>query len=294
MLIMAGAVTLGLSLNMFHSGIPLGNLATRVAKVPEPGQAVTAENHPEVEQASPMQETSGGRSPAPGANPESGSLSEPASKPGPGGIPVSVAEGARASDRESQAPGILRKQPEASSSFVVVISGEKDQAIGVGRRVATGIEAAAQAPAVSAVPPIASVQTVPQPGAPPSPAAAAVERPTDVDKPNQVRGVQFVDTPSALEVVIVTRNPVECVRFFHSKGPARLAVDLPGVWQDGVAQSIPARGDLLERVRVGVHPDKLRLVMDYKDQDRQDLSDPVIEKRTNGLLIKLEKVAGKR
>ncbi len=112
-------------------------------------------------------------------------------------------------------------------------------------------------------------------------------------KTNRLQTIRFAETPETFEMTVLTQTPVETTRSFHSTSPARLVVDLPGSWQSGVAASIACKSELMARVRVGVHPDKVRLVLDYKDQDAQDFAEPIIEKRPTGLVITVSK-AGKK
>jgi hypothetical protein len=109
-------------------------------------------------------------------------------------------------------------------------------------------------------------------------------------KTGKVLDFKVQDLPGEFVLTIVTDSPVERVTSFHAKSPARLVVDLVGGWQ---AEGPPTRAvgsDLVEKIRVGVHPDKLRLVIDYKDKNLAVVSEPIIERQPRAVVIKLPKV----
>jgi len=288
--LVAVAVLLGLFLNLFPFRSPVWTLLTTgewqgmVSQETQPAKQPQAEEHPAAppvwepgqdgqtrifpagdssDAAAPAQ--GGSARTAPGAgNPEAVQAGTMEAGPGTEAAPARTADAAPAPEGAPPAPqdiAIVREQPKAGPAPVVVTAREQVQAAKIGRQVPTR--------------------------------AAATKAAPEEDKPNRVQGVTFVDTPAALEVSVVTRNPVAGHHFFHSKGPARLAVDLPGVWQGGAGASIAAKGELVERVRIGIHPDRVRLVFDYKDKDRQEFVDPVIETRPTGLFIRIGKTGKK-
>lgn len=255
---------------------------------------------------------------------------KPASALSADAVPVDAqgAADALSSVPESAPPALqtiatVREQPKTLSSPVVVTAREKTQAAKIGRQIPAGVpseeatgnvpspaqtpqESASAAgvgaqPQLSVAPDAASTDLTSAPTEPAQASAlsaanlpaGAEQKKGEDSKLNRVQGITFSDRPGAFEMTVVTQNPVESVRFFHSKAPARLAVDLPGSWQSGIGASVPCQGELMERVRVGVHPDKVRLVLDYKDKDAPNVSDPVIEKRSNGVLIRVNKTGGK-
>lgn len=67
-------------------------------------------------------------------------------------------------------------------------------------------------------------------------------------------------------------------------GPSRLVVDLPGEWTYRVTEK-PAP-DIVKAVRVGRHPDKLRLVLDLAETFKSGKR-PAVEKTPEGLVIRL-------
>jgi len=108
-------------------------------------------------------------------------------------------------------------------------------------------------------------------------------------KGGRVVDVTAKDNPGEFVLTITTDGPVERVTSFHAKDPARLAVDIWGGWQTSVPGVIAVGGPLMERIRIGSHPDKLRLVVDYRDKDSSGFSDPVVEKKDKSVVIRVPK-----
>jgi len=115
-------------------------------------------------------------------------------------------------------------------------------------------------------------------------AARAIEQ-----KAGKVLEFKVQNLPGEFVLTIVTDTPVEKVESFHAKSPARLIVDIMGGWQAAGPSNRSVDSDLVEKIRVGVHPDKLRLVMDYKDKDLPAVSEPIIERQSRAVVIRLPK-----
>ena len=115
-------------------------------------------------------------------------------------------------------------------------------------------------------------------------AARAIEQ-----KAGKVLEFKVQNLPGEFVLTIVTDTPVEKVESFHAKSPARLVVDIMGGWQAAGPSNRSVDSDLVEKIRVGVHPDKLRLVMDYKDKDLPQVSEPIIERQPKAVVIRLPK-----
>jgi hypothetical protein len=108
-------------------------------------------------------------------------------------------------------------------------------------------------------------------------------------KGGRVVDVTAQDNPDEFVLTITTDGPVERVTSFYAKDPARLAVDIWGGWHSGVPGVIAVGGPLMERIRIGAHPDKLRLVVDYRDKDSVGHSEPVVEKKDKGVVVRVPK-----
>lgn len=120
----------------------------------------------------------------------------------------------------------------------------------------------------------------------------AEEKPA-APKGTRILEIKTQDKPGEFVLTIVTDGPVEKVTSFHAKGPARLAVDLQGSWQSALGASIPVEGELFERLRLGAHPDKLRLVIDYRDKDLAAFSEQIVEKQPKGVVVRIPKAKPK-
>ncbi|WP_243361340.1 AMIN domain-containing protein [Fundidesulfovibrio terrae] len=105
----------------------------------------------------------------------------------------------------------------------------------------------------------------------------------------KVLDIKVQDNPSEFVLTIVTDAPLERVTSFHAKAPARLAVDLWGPWQTSGGGAVTVQNGLMEKVRLGAHPDKLRVVIDYRDKDLATFSEPVIEKQPKGVVVRVPK-----
>ncbi|WP_243312189.1 AMIN domain-containing protein [Fundidesulfovibrio agrisoli] len=91
----------------------------------------------------------------------------------------------------------------------------------------------------------------------------------------------------ALVLTVVTDAPVEKVLTARYKGPTRVVVDVVGHWQGGVKPSLASEADFVEKVRLGMHPDRLRIVFDYRDKQSEGGAEPKVEKQAKGVVITL-------
>lgn len=140
---------------------------------------------------------------------------------------------------------------------------------------------------------LAGVSPAASSGAPtPSEKALADEKPAAA-KGTRILEIKTQDKPGEFVLTIVTDGPVDRVTSFHAKGPARLAVDFQGSWQSALGASIPVEGELFERVRLGAHPDKLRLVIDYRDKELSAFSEQIVEKQPKGVVVRIPKAKPK-
>lgn len=141
--------------------------------------------------------------------------------------------------------------------------------------------------------PLAGVSPAASSGAPtPSEKAQADEKPATA-RGTKILEIKTQDKPGEFVLTIITDGPVEKVTSFHAKGPARLAVDFQGSWQSALGASIPVEGELFERVRLGAHPDKLRLVIDYRDKELSAFSEQIVEKQPKGVVVRIPKAKAK-
>ncbi len=94
---------------------------------------------------------------------------------------------------------------------------------------------------------------------------------------------------TTLSTTVVFGAPVSVYRWRFTGDPSRLIVDLPGQWAHGrkTVWSIP--GKIARRLRIGKHPDKLRLVFDLATGRRLV---PLFVKTQEGLTIRLRPEIG--
>ncbi|MFZ5427240.1 MAG: hypothetical protein ACOZEN_09705 [Thermodesulfobacteriota bacterium] len=201
--------------------------------------------------------------------------------------------------RAAGEPGLVLPRVTAESS--------KARAAGIGRSVPVGDAKPAQPGAPEALeahqgPKVSDggaagdgVRAEALPEKPESPSSSVKPGPEDRDGQSaksgtaggKVLGINVRENPREFVLTIVTDGPVERVTAFHAKSPARLGVDLWGDWQPSAPLARPLGGPAMERLRQGVHPGKLRLVIDYKDKDLSAFSEPVLEKQPRAVVIRL-------
>jgi len=159
---------------------------------------------------------------------------------GPGGVPMDG--DARYIDETAE--GLLRGEirtlafhaPEGVLSYRVWLP--------AGKEAATSARPAAEKPARD--------ETTPAPDDEEEPLRAleAVEAETDAD---------------GLRLEVVADGPITRHAQFYMGGPPRLVIDIPGRWRRPRFHARRIEGALVERVRIGYHPGKLRLVLDLRE-----------------------------
>lgn len=161
-----------------------------------------------------------------------------------------------------------------------------------------GISEDAAAKAVAAMPERAGQDTADRDGAQSGVAArqagAAPAKPAETGNGGgpgpaggKVLDIKARENPGEFVLTIVTDGPVERVTAFHARSPARLGVDLWGDWQPSAPLARALEVPSMERLRQGVHPGKLRLVIDYKDKDLSAFGEPVLEKQPKAVIVRL-------
>jgi hypothetical protein len=108
-------------------------------------------------------------------------------------------------------------------------------------------------------------------------------------KPGLISSITLECGPRECTLRIETKPPLGRIAYFHKIQPSRLALDLYGNWIFHGPSILPGNEDLVERIRLGVHPDRFRVVLDYKGDQDTLRSEPVIEERGNTLLVKIAK-----
>lgn len=132
------------------------------------------------------------------------------------------------------------------------------------------------------------------PGESAAPAAPPAERlPSQValdEMPGAKRlillGLGLSSAPDRLVVEVEASAPLLDFRQMRVEDPPRWVFDLPGDWAPQPSQEIVAAHPLVDTVRVGRHPDKLRLVVDL---GKTLSAVPEIRSTPRGLTIELRR-----
>jgi hypothetical protein len=68
-----------------------------------------------------------------------------------------------------------------------------------------------------------------------------------------------------LRVDLFAGGPIKAFRYFFMNAPPRLVIDLRGTWETQRDSSLTVTQRVAKKIRIGKHPDKLRVVIDLKD-----------------------------
>ncbi|MEZ4527167.1 MAG: AMIN domain-containing protein [Desulfobacterales bacterium] len=126
---------------------------------------------------------------------------------------------------------------------------------------------------------------------PPAPDPESGSAETAVSEPVSFRELKTVKTESEKDffrIEIVTDGPVRDYAFFHLKSPPKLVVDLPGKWKHRGDALFKVRDSRVSRVRVGQHPDFIRVVLDLKIKSAVK---PACSSTDQGLTVTLSRKA---
>ena len=108
--------------------------------------------------------------------------------------------------------------------------------------------------------------------------------PSGFSKPaSQLNGISIREEGGLIEVLLKADGEIAEYKELKFSDPPRLALDLIGIRSAVKDQIIPFDGPFLKRVRLGVHPDKVRVVLDLSG----GFPPYVIEKTEGGLSIYL-------
>ena len=101
----------------------------------------------------------------------------------------------------------------------------------------------------------------------------------------QVRSVEISVKDGIFVLRVVTDRPVGDVQARLFKDPRRLAVDLMGSWRKHGEAVVRAAEGPVKTVRVGEHPDHLRLVLDFRNPGPGPELSPEIAKTPDGVTV---------
>lgn len=97
--------------------------------------------------------------------------------------------------------------------------------------------------------------------------------------------VAAVTETGILRVEVISDGPIERHEQFLMSKPARLVIDLPGRWERPRFHAKEIDGPLVERIRIGHHPAKLRLVLDLRKGEKAPSA--VIGESPTGLSVEV-------
>lgn len=100
-----------------------------------------------------------------------------------------------------------------------------------------------------------------------------------------VRSVEVTVKDGIFVLRVVTDRPVGDVQARLFKDPRRLAVDLMGSWRKHGEAVVRASDGPVKTVRVGEHPDHLRLVLDFRNPGPGPELSPEIAKTPDGVTV---------
>jgi hypothetical protein len=100
-----------------------------------------------------------------------------------------------------------------------------------------------------------------------------------------VRSVQMGVKDGIFVLRVVTDRPVGEVKALNFKNPRRLAVDLLGSWRRHGDAVVRAADGPVKSVRMGEHPDHLRLVLDFRNEGPGPELVPEIVKTPDGFTV---------
>ena len=94
---------------------------------------------------------------------------------------------------------------------------------------------------------------------------ATGELPPSPSGPRTLTGLMSRSGDGRFELTAVAGGPVRKTNVFPLSDPPKLVVDLAGEWDRKVTSPVAVESPLVKRVRLGNHPDFLRLVLDLAD-----------------------------
>ncbi|MDY7001664.1 MAG: AMIN domain-containing protein [Thermodesulfobacteriota bacterium] len=101
----------------------------------------------------------------------------------------------------------------------------------------------------------------------------------------QIKAIETLATETELVISLVADKPLRTYTAFPLKAPPRFVIDVPGSWEyPGDTEILVAKFGV-QKMRVGVHQDKMRIVLDL---DAQKPKDPVIKPSPQGLFLVVE------
>ena len=108
------------------------------------------------------------------------------------------------------------------------------------------------------------------------------------DEGEPLRALEAVEAQTGGDVLrleVVADGPITRHTQFFMGGPPRLVVDIPGRWRRPRFHARRLESALVERVRIGYHPGKLRLVLDLREGETSPAA--TIRETPKGMVIEV-------
>jgi hypothetical protein len=188
-------------------------------------------------------------------------LVEPVARPEPEPEPAPPASAADA----SASPSAPSRPAAEADDFPEPLSGPPPEAPAAGAP--DGPADVPETPAPAAAAPESDgagpeVAGAPDPSGPPSSTDGAEALPPVPEGPRTLREITARSLQKEFEMTVDAAGPVRKSQIFYLADPPKLVVDLPGKWDREVSSPVTVSGELVRRVRIGAHPDFVRLVLD--------------------------------
>ncbi len=97
-----------------------------------------------------------------------------------------------------------------------------------------------------------------------------------------LKSIEYQTSEDGFEVIINTNQTVGEYNSFFLHNPPRLVIDLKGSWNNEGRQIYEINAYWVKKIRTGMHPDKLRIVIDLPDIEWPS---HVLKKSTRGLSL---------
>ncbi|MFC1856452.1 AMIN domain-containing protein [Thermodesulfobacteriota bacterium] len=86
------------------------------------------------------------------------------------------------------------------------------------------------------------------------------------ETPYRLKDIEVQSSKKQLQVLFLIENPEIKYTYFFLAMPPRLVVDFKGKWDKPPKKTITVNDDIAKNIRVGRHTDKLRLVLDLRNE----------------------------
>ncbi len=106
----------------------------------------------------------------------------------------------------------------------------------------------------------------------------------------QVISISPSDKPEEFVLTIKTNAPVRNAKSFYLADPPRFVVDIPGQWEYKGRNTLSGKSSIVNKIRIGKHKDKLRIVIDLTPGSVNRLRGrPEVKTASNGAFVVIPK-----